>query len=96
MKIRAGFVSNSSSSSFAIPRKFLSIEQYDVLKNHIEAARSINWNNDGYPSFKDWDAWDVCVLSDEVVCSTTMDNFDLHKFAVDILHISDDVIEDRD
>ena len=36
MKIRNGFVSNSSSSSFVILKKYLSEEQIKKIKNHIE------------------------------------------------------------
>lgn len=58
MKIRIGFVSNSSSSSFLIPLKNLSSKQFEKLKNHkwcqheeIEDGRdilSISISSDDY------------------------------------------------
>jgi hypothetical protein len=41
MKIRSGFVSNSSSSSFVIERKNLTYKQINQIKNHISCARSM-------------------------------------------------------
>jgi hypothetical protein len=38
MKIRNGFVSNSSSSSFVINTKNLSAQQIEAIRNHIEVA----------------------------------------------------------
>jgi hypothetical protein len=38
MKIRSGFVSNSSSSSYIVQKKNLSEEQIDMIKNHIDVC----------------------------------------------------------
>jgi hypothetical protein len=35
MKIRNGFVSNSSSSSFVIPKKYLSEEELDIYHEYV-------------------------------------------------------------
>lgn len=43
MKTRNGFVSNSSSSSFIIKKKFVTGEQIEAIKNHIEYANAHNW-----------------------------------------------------
>ena len=42
MKIRNGFVSNSSSSSFVIERKNLSKKQIRKIKNHIHEHNNMN------------------------------------------------------
>jgi hypothetical protein len=39
MKLRQGFVSNSSSSSFIIDKKHLSTEQIRAIKNHLEVGK---------------------------------------------------------
>lgn len=41
MKIRSGFVSNSSSSSFIVQKKYLSQEQICKIENHIDEAIKI-------------------------------------------------------
>ena len=39
MKIRSGFVSNSSSSSFVLDKDMLSDEQIEMLKNHCHYGK---------------------------------------------------------
>jgi hypothetical protein len=43
MKIRNGFVSNSSSSSFVINKRFLSSHQIEQIYAHQELAEDNNW-----------------------------------------------------
>jgi len=74
MKIRNGFVSNSSSSSFMIPRIFVSRYQLEQIENHIEVAESL----DMYPDISD--AWHIDSDDYKVEGWTSMDNFDMHKF----------------
>jgi hypothetical protein len=61
MKLRTGFVSNSSSSSYIIKKEGLSIQQLDMIKNHIEycmnlinKGRKTNPYQDPYDE-EDWD-----------------------------------------
>lgn len=68
MKIRTGFVSNSSSASFIIDREFITQDMLNKICDHEDVAEK-------------YDAWDVRVDEKEIVCSTTMDNFDLVEYA---------------
>ena len=43
MKIRSGFVSNSSSSSFIVNKKFLSENDIKTIKEHDKAAGEDSW-----------------------------------------------------
>ena len=66
MKIRNGFVSNSSSSSFALDRYYVSQHQLDELVKY----------NDSLGENK----WDMYVDGKEISCNTYMDNVDLEDF----------------
>ena len=98
MKIRQGFVSNSSSCSFSILRSHMSLKQYDHLRNHIEYAHLKKWKDkSGWPSSNcgEGDRWDIVLEDNVVTCSTNMDNFDLLEFVVDVLGIPDSGIVDH-
>lgn len=88
MKVREGFVSNSSSSSFCIKRSELTDEQLEMILNHVKVAIERGWTftdmNDhldspdipcGWPQ-----EWDVHVVDGFVVGYTSMDNFDMREF----------------
>ena len=75
MKIRDGFVSNSSSSSFVISRNDLSATQLYQLIHHEELASSFGLHCDPM------DAWYVDDdLANIVKGSTHMDNFSMVEF----------------
>ena len=78
MKIRQGFVSNSSSSSFVINKINLSEKQIEQIKNHGSYMR---YNEQS-------DAWTIEEDEFEISGSTWMDNFSmleyLEKINVDI------------
>lgn len=89
MKIRQGFVSNSSSSSFIISKKELSAEQIGKIENHIEYA------TENFPNFKYTDAtdsWAVEVTEEVVYVCTFMDNFDMYEFLL-LIGVDDDNIK---
>ena len=63
MKLRQGFVSNSSSSSFLLNRYYLSEHQVEQIKNHIKVAlEAVKQNKEARKLFiypNDGDAWNV-------------------------------------
>lgn len=90
MKTRNGFVSNSSSSSFAIPLRCLSGEQMDAIQNHIEYARAnfpaISWADDE-------NEWSITTTaSSKLRGYTYMDNFDMEEF-LGLIGVPSSVIE---
>jgi len=80
MKIRAGFVSNSSSSSFVLCREFLNKKQEEAINLHIEKARVFEKKHGNIAIFghtDDRDKWKVMWGNHIVTIETDMDNFDM-------------------
>jgi len=88
MKLRKGFVSNSSSSSFIIERKILSKEQIDMIRNHMEVASKTEEFAEDFKraSFEDC-RWEIKESNDEILGGTDMDNFDMGFFLEKIVKI---------
>ncbi len=81
MKTRLGFVSNSSSSSFVISKKFLSPYQIERIKNHLKESKELSpadWEEDWWN--EDHDQWDIIEKDYLVRGDTCMDNFDMATF----------------
>lgn len=87
MKIRNGFVSNSSSSSFAIKKSDLTERQILDIFDHYELATNY-FNNYVNKS----DEWVIKESEEYIIGETYMDNFDMHSFLQDI-GIDDNKIE---
>jgi hypothetical protein len=81
MKIRHGFVSNSSSSSFTIPLDKLTAKQLLEIQNHLEVAEN-RWP--GQFSCDPHNGWSIYVGLDQVSGDTDMDNFSMREFLVRI------------
>ena len=76
MKIRSGFISNSSSSSFVIQKRNLTGVQIEKIKNHAEVAKESMDLHD--------QPWSIQETDKVIAGSTWMDNFDMHYFLTEI------------
>jgi len=74
MKVRNGFISNSSSSSFIVERKYVSKKQLYKIKNHLEFGKL-----KGIGDYFD-DGWDIDVSEKYIHGWVSMDNFNMYKF----------------
>jgi hypothetical protein len=82
MKIRSGFVSNSSSSSFVIPLEFLSALQYKAIVGDREkiAKRLIREGKLDENFFLGNDLWSISEDATWLRGDTCMDNFDMRAY----------------
>lgn len=81
MKIRNGFVSNSSSCSFTINLSDLTEEQIEKIKNHSKIDPY--FKNEGY-GYAICDEWEIDIRDGYLLGFTFMDNFDIGSFLTDI------------
>lgn len=83
MKIRNGFVSNSSSSSFIIDKTKLKPLQILAIRDHIYTAKNI-----GMGEVCEEDAWYVDETETNFNLETVINNFDMSEFLekIDALH----------
>jgi hypothetical protein len=89
MKVRTGFVSNSSSSSFMIDKYYLSQEQIDKIKNHIEVSKGMD---EDFYNKDESDAWDITEEEKYIKGFTSMDNFDMYFF-LEKIGINEKIVE---
>lgn len=83
MKVRNGFVSNSSSSSFIISKHFISEHQLEQIRNHIQVAKDEGWLSEQGGGQLGWaEPWDIEENEHEVLGNTYMDNFYMESFLV--------------
>lgn len=83
VKVRNGFVSNSSSASFVIAKKHLSPCQICAIKNYIDVGKELNML---YPG-----GWFIEDTDTHIRGSTDMDNFDMFHLLREI-GVPNDVI----
>jgi len=76
MKIRNGFVSNSSSASFVIDKTKLRPWQIEAIKDHIHAGQVLKLATMEYAD--DMDAWEIGIETENTITlSTIIDNFNM-------------------
>lgn len=93
MKIREGFVSNSSSSSFILNIKGLNPSILNAIRNHIEMGKKKDFSNDDFKDYKESDKWTLEPYEEDedfIVGYTSMTNFDLPSFCTNCLGIDED------
>lgn len=73
MKIRNGFVSNSSSCSFTIDKWNLSPNQIEMIFNHVKFGEAMGMDN--YE-----EVWSIEETETSLHFFTWMDNFDMIEF----------------
>ena len=80
MKMRSGFVSNSSSASFVINKKHLPKEVIDAIKNHWDYANENNFKCIDSEFSSASDKWDIEETETELKGITSMVTFDMPLF----------------
>lgn len=88
MKIRLDYVTNSSSSSFIVAKKYLTENQINGIHRHMFLGQKLGV---GY-SYDIQDTWDIEENDDFITGHTFLDNFDMYELLKTISVPMDKVI----
>jgi hypothetical protein len=83
MKVRQGFVSNSSSASFVVKACCLTKAQKAILDNHIDAVKALGEDYEYSDCIGEWSV-SYYDHEDEYHCDTYIDNFRFWRFLEDL------------
>jgi hypothetical protein len=97
MKVRNGFISNSSSSSFVVLKESLTEQQQDMLIDYVEWIKflfTLDSDEDLESKFSNYDSdpWRIQVYDDFIFGETSMDNFSMNDY-LDYIKVNNDYIE---
>jgi len=92
MKVRVGFVSNSSSSSFVIQKEWISPAQIKLIKSHLHKIKKDPAKYGQRYKPRDSDEWAIHETDTTVEGSTIMDNIDMEAF-LEAIGVSLDHVE---
>lgn len=86
MKIRVGFVSNSSSSSFLIAKQNLKPKQINKILNHIKKGQKL-----GMSGCREENTWIIDENTTYIYGYTDMDNFNMNEF-LDLIGVDPHIV----
>jgi len=97
MKVRNGFVSNSSSSSFIILKSNLNDKQRELLFDHIHIAEEVDKKLEEKGESRIYEYYEDWGIEEDDLCywlHTSMDNFDMETFLIrEVKLLAEDIIQ---